>query len=128
VPRRRRCRRVGFQPHATWFRPVGTIDLVGVNIALEEIEAIRLKDLEGLDQEEAARSMGISQPTFHRILESARWKVAQAIIEGKPLHIGGGTYKLETTKRTCDDCEHGWEEEHSAPSPLACVVCGSKGD
>lgn len=61
MPRRRR---VGFQPHAPWFS--GTIDLTG--IALEEIGAIRLEDL----KDQKARSM--SQPTFHRVLESARRK------------------------------------------------------
>ncbi|MCD6387734.1 MAG: DUF134 domain-containing protein, partial [Methanophagales archaeon] len=59
-----------------------------------ELESIRLKDLLGLTQEEAARRMGVSQPTFHRILQAARRKIASALVEGKALRIEGGDFVL----------------------------------
>jgi hypothetical protein len=59
-------------------------------VTLDEFEAIRLADREGLKQEEAAEKMQISRPTFGRVLEAARRKVADALVEGLPLRIGGG--------------------------------------
>jgi hypothetical protein len=60
-------------------------------MALDEFEAIRLADLNGLKQEDAARQMEVSRPTFGRILESAHLKVATALTEGRALRIEGGT-------------------------------------
>ena len=61
---------------------------------VDEYEAVRLKDLEGLEQEECARKMNVSQPTFHRLVLSARKKIADAIINGKAIRIEGGNYKI----------------------------------
>lgn len=61
---------------------------------VEGLEALRLADLEGLNQEDAARSMGISKPTFCRILAEARHTVAKALIGGCALNIEGGTYSI----------------------------------
>jgi predicted DNA-binding protein (UPF0251 family)/predicted Fe-Mo cluster-binding NifX family protein len=63
-------------------------------LLLEEIEAIRLRDIEHLEQEEGAKKMDISRPTFQRILAAARKKIADSIINGKALRIEGGNYKL----------------------------------
>ena len=60
-------------------------------MALDEFEAIRLADSNGLNQEDAAREMEVSRPTFGRILESAHRKVATALTEGRALRIEGGT-------------------------------------
>lgn len=59
-------------------------------LKLEEVEAIRLKDLEGLEQGECAERMEVSRPTFQRILLSAREKLADSLINGKMIHIEGG--------------------------------------
>lgn len=69
-------------------------DLEEVALGYDEAEALRLSDLLGLYHEAAARSMGISRPTFGRIIESARRKVADAILSGKALRIEGGTYTV----------------------------------
>lgn len=61
--------------------------LAEVELSLEEIESIRLKDFLGLDQIEAAKKMKTSQSTFQRILASARHKVSKALITGKALKI-----------------------------------------
>lgn len=79
-----------------YFKPQG-IPLRLLNeeiLTFEEIEAVRLKDLEGLKQENCAKKMNISQPTFHRLVLSARKKIADAIINGKAIKIGGGNYKI----------------------------------
>jgi predicted DNA-binding protein (UPF0251 family)/predicted Fe-Mo cluster-binding NifX family protein len=69
-----------------------------IELGLDEIEAIRLADLEGLYQEAAARSMGVSRQTFGRIIEKARRKVAQALIERKALRVAGQSpIKLKET-------------------------------
>ncbi|OIO41142.1 hypothetical protein CO154_01535 [Candidatus Pacearchaeota archaeon CG_4_9_14_3_um_filter_31_7] len=94
--RPRICRRIRFQPNVRYFKPQG-IPLRLLNeeiLTFEEIEAVRLKDLEGLKQENCAKKMNISQPTFHRLVLSARKKIADAIINGKAIKIGGGNYKI----------------------------------
>jgi len=82
-------RRVKFDPKAVYFKPraIPLSMLDEVELSLDEIEALRLCDLEGLDQVEAAKRMKISQATLCRILTSARKKVAKALIEGKAIKI-----------------------------------------
>jgi len=100
MPRPRICRRVRFLPGVNYFKPAGIRmrDLEEIILTVDEFEAIRLKDLEGLDQTNAAKKMKISQPTFFRLLESARKKIADAIVNGKAIRIEGGEYKVLKTK------------------------------
>ena len=95
MPRPRRRRLVGRMPRATYFKPAGVRlqQLNEVVLGVDEFEAIRLKDFEGLNQEEAATKMGISQPTFHRLVLAAREKTSDAIVNGKALKIEGGDFK-----------------------------------
>ena len=74
MPRPRRCRRVRFLPGVNYFKParIPIRDLEEVILTVDEFEAIRLKDLDGLDQSDAAKRMNISQPTFFRLLNSKR--------------------------------------------------------
>ncbi len=65
-----------------------------VSLQLDELEALRLKDLKGLDQVDCAKEMGISQSTFQRILTAARAKVTEALIHGKAIRIEGGPVAL----------------------------------
>src|SRR4030042_2943468 len=96
MPRPRICRRVMGAPGFTYFKPAGVrmAKLADSVLTVDEYEAIRLKDLEGLEQEEAAKRMNISQPTFHRLLFSARKKTTDAIVNGEALKIEGGDYKM----------------------------------
>jgi len=96
MPRPRICRRIFSEPSVTYFKPRGVpmAGLEEVILHMDEFEAVRLKDLEGLEQEDCARRMGISQPTFHRLVTSARKKVADAISHGKALKIHGGRYRI----------------------------------
>lgn len=97
MARPRRCRRVGFSPNITYFKPRGIPikEIDEVILSVDEIESIRLKDIEGLDQEKCAKQMNISQPTFHRLVNSARKKISDAIINGKAIKIEGGHVEYE---------------------------------
>ncbi|MFH1308079.1 MAG: DUF134 domain-containing protein [archaeon] len=89
-------RRVRGCPNTTYFKPAGIrmVDLEESILTVDEFEAVRLKDLLGLEQEEAAKKMDISQPTFHRLILSARKKIADAIVNGKAIKIEGGNFKI----------------------------------
>ena len=95
-PRPRIPRRVWFEPGVTYYKPAGVrmIHLEEVILTVDEFEAVRLKDYEGLEQTEAAKKMNISQSTFQRIYESARKKIADAIVNGKAIRIEGGSYRM----------------------------------
>jgi predicted DNA-binding protein (UPF0251 family) len=86
-PKKERC--IKCQPNALYFKPRGIplIQLEEVGLSLDELEAIRLADYEGLYHEQAAEKMKISRPTFGRILGEARRKLAETLVEGKALRI-----------------------------------------
>lgn len=92
MPRPTCPRKVGFFTNVTYFKPAGTPIgiLEEVLLGHDEVETIRLKNLVGLSQEEAASQMGVSQPTFHRLLLSAHQKLTDAVVNGKALRIEGG--------------------------------------
>jgi predicted DNA-binding protein (UPF0251 family) len=94
--RPRKCRLVRDSPSVRFFKPraIPLADLEIVELKHEEWEAIRLVDYENLDHETAARHMGISRPTFSRVLSRARSAVAKALAEGCALAIGGGDFQL----------------------------------
>ncbi|SFL34303.1 DUF134 domain-containing protein [Halanaerobium salsuginis] len=83
-------------PEIKFFKPAGVPghQLEVVEITMEEVEALRLKDVEGLKQEEAARLMNVSRPTFQRVLTSARQKAAEALTCGKAIKFAGGDYRV----------------------------------
>jgi len=83
------CRRLKFRPKAKYFKPQGIpmSQLEEVSLSKEELEAVKLKDFDGLEQIEAAEKMNTSQSTFQRILSSARKKISESIIRGKALKI-----------------------------------------
>jgi predicted DNA-binding protein (UPF0251 family) len=96
MPRPRNFRRVGCLPQSNYYKPRGIplSVLEHVNLTFDELEAIRLADLEGLYQEQAAEKMNVSRQTFGRIVESARKKIADALVNGKALSIEGGPIDL----------------------------------
>lgn len=89
MPRPKRLRHLGFNPSVYYFKPQGVPMrfLEEVDLLADELEALKLYEIDGLDQKAAASHMQISQPTFARILASANRKVAQAIVEGKAIRI-----------------------------------------
>jgi len=87
--RPRKIRKIRFTPGVTYFKPRG-IPLSGleeVNLNHDELEAIRLKYIEKLDQHTCAEKMKVSQSTFQRILSSANQKIAEALVNGKAIKI-----------------------------------------
>lgn len=96
MPRRVKCRRVGHIPRTNYFKPAGipVCELKEIVLKIEEAEALRLKDLMGLDQVQCAEEMDVSRTTFQRILVEARRKVADAIINSQALMVEGGNYTL----------------------------------
>lgn len=100
-------------------------------LKLEELEAIRLKDLEGYEQEECAERMEVSRPTFQRILLAAREKVADSLIHGKAIRIEGGNFTRNICPVRCVNCGNEWMESFENMTSIqngeyACPKCGSK--
>ncbi len=115
-------------PESNYFKPRGIplSALEEVILTVDEFEAIRLADLEGLYQEQAAGKMDVSRQTFGRIIESAHKKVADALVQGKALKIEGGEFKM-TAMRTfrCHDCQRSWELPYGKGRPEDCPSCKS---
>ena len=89
MPRPRLCRKISFNPNITYFKPQGVPMrfLEVIDLTTEEAEALRLRNIKDLEQEEAAKKMNTSQSTFQRILSSAYKKITEAIIDGKAIKI-----------------------------------------
>lgn len=96
-----------------------------VALHVDELEAVRLVDLEGKGQKEAAEIMDVSQPTLHRIVKEARKKVAEALVLGKALRIEGGDYVMMQRKFKCYDCGYEWELPYGTGRPQTCPECKS---
>lgn len=125
-------RRIENIPTTLYFIPSEkAVTEVSENILkLEELEAIRLKDLEGLEQNECAERMEVSRPTFQRILLSAREKVADSLVNGKVIHIEGGNFTRNICPVRCLDCGKEWMEsfenlESIKNEEYSCPNCGS---
>ena len=90
-------RRIAGRPAAPIFKPIGIpmLELEEVVMTLDEFEAIRLADLDGLYQEQAAAQMNVSRATFSRIIEAAHRKLADVLVHGKALRIEGGVVRVE---------------------------------
>jgi len=118
MPRPYCCRRIAGQPAASIFKPIGipVRMLEEVVMTLDEFEAIRLADLDGLYQEQAAAQMEVSRPTFSRITAAAHRKVADALVHGKALRIEGGPV-LVAGHRCCraHDTRAGLAEQAQTP-------------
>lgn len=100
MPRPRKCRRVGFVPQNPCFHPQ-VVNSEEIVLCIEELEAIRLSDFMGLDQDEAALSMEVSRGTFQRIINEAHKKLADALVNGKTIRIQGGNYQVAPDKPCC---------------------------
>jgi len=148
MPRPRRLRRIFGYPSVTYFRPVygtqpppyprschnrGETQPPAMDdevvLTLDELEALRLKDLEGLSQTEAAKRMNISQPTFNRLLSSARKKVSGALVGGKAIRIEGGNvalHGLAVRYCVCPVCGRRRIKPRGIPcASMRCERCGA---
>jgi len=116
-------------PGSNYFKPRGVplSELDEIVLKVDEFEAIRLADLQGLYQEQAAEKMKISRQTFGRIVDAAHRKVARALAEGKALKIEGGEISMAAVsagrKFTCCSCRHSWERSYGTGRPACCPSC-----
>ncbi|MGE5542346.1 MAG: DUF134 domain-containing protein, partial [Bacillota bacterium] len=126
-------RNVAFIPYVRYFKPAG-VPMAALHeevLTMEEFEALRLKDLEGLDQDSCAEKMGISQSTFQRMLAAARFKLVRGLVEGRAIRIEGGRFELAGDRFRCLGCGEEWNDttvrasESGGVLPaLACPRCG----
>jgi len=127
-------------PLYAYFKPQGIpmINLVIETLSMEEIEALKLKDVENMDQESAAEKMGISRSTFQRIVKSARYKLVKSVIEGRALKVEGGNYipTDKVIKKQCLKGKHHYyvrkedlisqEKDFKSISKIKCPECGER--
>jgi predicted DNA-binding protein (UPF0251 family)/rubredoxin len=120
-------RMVAYNPQISYFKPRGIpmMQLEEVRLTVDEREAMRLSDLLGMSHEAAGRRMGVSRATFGRIIQRARLVVADALINGKAINVGGGNYRMVDQHRIfrCKRCKHVWEAEKGTGRPHDCPVC-----
>ena len=98
-------------PPVTYYKPAGIPlrDMEEITLTVEEMEAIRLSDVEQLDQAAAGERMGVSRPTFHRIVNRAHQKIAIALWNGQALRVEGGNFRIAHLRHfQCQDCGHRW--------------------
>lgn len=133
MPRPKKPRFVSRGPSFSSFRPhVQGCRETGLEVlTVEELEALRLADVEGLYQEEAAERMEVSRQTFQRILKSARKKVASSLVIGKAIEIEGGCHVIAGDKRIleCVYCGHKWIEPFGTGKracEYSCPRCGKQ--
>jgi predicted DNA-binding protein (UPF0251 family) len=118
------------EPCHRQFIPIDAKQEKIIALLVEELEAMRLKDLTGMDQAACAMAMGVSRATFQRLLSAARQKVTSALVEGHSIIIQGGTYMIKNRKFECQDCGAIWEVEPCTEGgkhgyEIACPKCGS---
>lgn len=125
MPRPKKWRTIQFEPKYTLFKPCGVPkkDLKEIQLKIEEIEAMRLKDIEGLNQAECAELMSVSRQTFQLIIDSARKKVAIALTEGMGINISGGNYTYNVCQYRCLTCNQVFR--HRYEGEQICPECGS---
>ena len=140
--RPKKIRFINFNPQTTYFKPQGIplCSLEEINLTVDELESVRLKNYQELKQNECAKKMKISQSTFQRILHTANQKIADALINGKAVRINGGAIKInkknlltfknkKVRKFKCEKCQHKWEEKFGTGkrgANMSCPKCGSR--
>lgn len=113
-------------PHFKGFRPIGLPEENNpVVINFEEYEAIRLSDYELNGHVEASQIMGVSRPTYTRIYESARRKVAQAFVLGKAIVFEGGKVYFDSEWYSCNSCGCWFNHPEKELEIKNCTLCGS---
>lgn len=112
-----RCRRICAEPAYDSFIPEGISTGERTGLTLDEYEAIRLIDLQKCTHEQCARQMDISRTTVTELYESARYKIADSIVNGKALEISGGNYRFcDGTADFCCNTDCGRSEETGCES------------
>jgi predicted DNA-binding protein (UPF0251 family)/DNA-directed RNA polymerase subunit RPC12/RpoP len=133
VPKPKKNRFVQQPPAVTYYKPQGIplFQLEQVVLNVDEFEAIRLVDYEGLHLEDAARRLEVSRATSARIIDSAHRKIAAALTHGHAIRIEGGSFVLGKNQYHCRDCGSRWEIEignrtAAQAAAIACPSCRSE--
>jgi len=124
-------RRVEQLPPVTHYKPAGIPlrSMEEITLTIEEMEAIRLADVEQLDQATAAERMEVSRPTFHRIVNAAHQKIATALWQGYALRVEGGTFRIAHRRQQglrhflCHACGHKWTLPHGNGQRCHALMC-----
>lgn len=115
MARPKKSRRICALPSVIKFKPVGKTQ-GDVNLSFDEYEAIRLIDYVGLNHEECAKQMDVARSTVTSVYETARRKLAEAIVDGKVITVNGGDVEIcensdnccgQCGKNKCGNCNHG---------------------
>lgn len=126
MARPKRIRRVTNPPHYKGFRPIGASENAHpVVLNYEEYEAIRLNDFELYSQLTASQIMGVSRPTYTRIYETARRKVAKAFVNGQPIVFEGGKVYFDSDWYKCNTCGCYFNHPEKNKELSKCALCGS---
>lgn len=127
MPRPFRCRKIYCRPNSTYFKPGGipVRFLQEVNLTLDELEAVRMSDLEGMYQEDAAKKMNISRQTFGNVINSAHKKIADCLVNAKAIKIDGGVIKMIEKYFVCYECKNEWTLPYGSGRPSECPKCKS---
>jgi len=127
MPRQKLLRKIISPPHFKGFVPLGLPEHGNpVLLGFEEYEAIRLCDFDGYHQGEAARIMNVSRPTFARIYEDARRKVAMAFVLGTPIVFEGGKIYYDSDWYQCETCKCKFDQVNQMEPVQKCALCGSQ--
>jgi predicted DNA-binding protein (UPF0251 family) len=126
MARPRRLRKIVAPPRFKGYRPHGHQGVAGkpVELLYEEYEALKLADYDGLDHQAASQLMGVSRPTFARIYQSVRKKLALALVETRPLVAVYGNAWMDKSWFVCSTCK----ARYSVPEGVdgsRCALCGS---
>lgn len=127
-PRPKKFRKVEKPPTIKGFRPMGSRHCFGseVEMHFEEFEALKLSDYDKLTHDEASQKMDVSRPTFTRIYEEARRKVATAFVENRPLIIEGGQVQFSEDWFICKHCKNTYAPVDKAQfDGVSCPLCSA---
>lgn len=127
MPRRIRLRKVVAPPKFKGYKPYGSRinSSKSIELLYEEYEAIKLADYDLMNHEEAAKLMGVSRPTFARIYESARRKIAMAFVEALEIKTVYGNAMLDKSWYECNSCHARFNFPKSVKEHV-CPLCNSK--
>ncbi len=128
MPRNQKERIVFEPPNIEGMKPIGIYGqlLESISLSIDEYEAIRLADYENMEQVEAAQVMGVSRPTFTRLIKKAHQKIAEAIVGVKVIRIEGGNFSFRRRKNRCLDCGHITVFEEDETVDEFCPDCKSQ--
>jgi len=128
VARPKKLRKITNPPKIKGFKPIRhypAAESAPVLLDYDEYESLRLSDYELKNQTDAAVEMGVSRPTFARIYESARRKVARSFVEGTPILFQGGPVYFTSDWYFCKDCGCWFNHLNKEDSVIICPLCSS---